>query len=256
MLTLTINPSSDVQLQQAQAALDAAERELAWEMTKAAADVAGIVDPTPVSDAVSMGMSLIDGDLIGAGLSLISMVPYLGDALGKTVKGARAAKKIQKLRKTIEGLLAKIRALQARTRSGKAASDTIKNAQKRSPNGGICQDCIRAQKRATLKANAAAGKAAEIRAKRELEGEGNRILASQVTIQTSAGPRRVDHLIRTPSGKIVAVEVKSGGGKRTAQQLLKDKVLAREGGKIVGANGKSLRGTYIPKLETVERIYP
>ncbi|MGH3708600.1 MAG: polymorphic toxin type 17 domain-containing protein [Pseudonocardiaceae bacterium] len=50
------------------------------------ADIAGIFDPTPISDGVSAGIDLSDGDLVGAGLSLISFVPYLGDALAKPVK--------------------------------------------------------------------------------------------------------------------------------------------------------------------------
>ena len=73
-----------------------------------AVDIAGIADPTPISDVVGAGMSLYTGDFIGAGLSLISIVPYAGDALGKTAKGARAAKKINDLRKRIEAAIAAV----------------------------------------------------------------------------------------------------------------------------------------------------
>jgi len=50
------------------------------------ADIAGIFDPTPISDGVAAGIDLSDGDVAGAGLSLLSMIPYLGDAVGKPVK--------------------------------------------------------------------------------------------------------------------------------------------------------------------------
>lgn len=53
------------------------------------ADIAGIFDPTPISDGVAAGIDLSDGDLAGAGLSVLSMIPYLGDAVGKPVKFVR-----------------------------------------------------------------------------------------------------------------------------------------------------------------------
>lgn len=68
-----------------------------WELAQAAVDAAGIVDPTPASDAIGMAMSIASGDWVGAGLSAISMVPYVGDALGKTAKGARLLKRLKEL---------------------------------------------------------------------------------------------------------------------------------------------------------------
>lgn len=53
------------------------------------ADITGIFDPTPISDGVAAGIDLSDGDVAGAGLSLLSMVPYLGDAVAKPVKFVR-----------------------------------------------------------------------------------------------------------------------------------------------------------------------
>jgi hypothetical protein len=90
-----------------------ANQELGLDLAQAALDVAGIVDPTPVSDLVNGAISLGRGDLLGAGLSLISVVPYVGDALAKTTKGARLAKKISALRNKIAGLLAQIKRLKA-----------------------------------------------------------------------------------------------------------------------------------------------
>lgn len=67
-----------------------------------AADLAGIFDPTPISDAVGGSLSLVQGDLIGAGLSVGSFMPYAGDAIAKPPKIAKRAPKTAKL---IEQLL-------------------------------------------------------------------------------------------------------------------------------------------------------
>lgn len=53
------------------------------------ADLAGIFDPTPISDGVSGLISLFRGDLAGAGLSVASMIPFAGDALAKSAKFAK-----------------------------------------------------------------------------------------------------------------------------------------------------------------------
>ncbi|MGF1527365.1 MAG: polymorphic toxin type 30 domain-containing protein [Candidatus Competibacterales bacterium] len=65
-----------------------AVQELALDLTQLTLDVAGIFDPTPISDALSGAMSLARGDWLGAGISAVSMVPYLGD-LAKTGKLAK-----------------------------------------------------------------------------------------------------------------------------------------------------------------------
>lgn len=71
-----------------------AEADLNAALKDAAIDAIGIVDPTPISDAIGAARSIAQGDWIGAGLSIISMIPYAGDAIGKTAKGARVAKRI------------------------------------------------------------------------------------------------------------------------------------------------------------------
>ena len=68
---------------QAEAEMAAIEREIAWEAAKAGVDAAGLLDPTPTSDLISAGMSISEGDFWGAGLSIVSAVPYLGDAIAK-----------------------------------------------------------------------------------------------------------------------------------------------------------------------------
>ena len=62
---------------------DAAE--LALDVTQMALDIVGLVDPTPISDGVNGLISLGRSDWLGAGISAVSMIPYVGDAakLGK-----------------------------------------------------------------------------------------------------------------------------------------------------------------------------
>ena len=87
------------------------QNELGWELSKSVVDIAGVLDPTPISDVVGAAMSLSDGDLIGTGLSLISIIPYAGDALAKTAKGSRAAAKIAKLGEKIAAKTVKLKSL-------------------------------------------------------------------------------------------------------------------------------------------------
>jgi hypothetical protein len=118
--------------------------DLALELAQTAIDVAGIADPTPISDVVGAGLSLYRGDLIGAGLSLISVIPYAGDALGKTAKGARAAKKIEALRKSIVGAMARVAKAKRAAQSGAAASVRAKRAAeaaKKAVEAKTCKTC-------------------------------------------------------------------------------------------------------------------
>ncbi|WP_218080641.1 hypothetical protein [Anthocerotibacter panamensis] len=95
---------ADEALELAQKELFHLNREMALEMAQAAADLAGIVDPTPISDSISAAISLAKGDYLGAGLSLVSIVPFIGDALGKPLKAASNVKKIEHLKQRIEEL--------------------------------------------------------------------------------------------------------------------------------------------------------
>jgi flagellar motility protein MotE (MotC chaperone) len=94
-------------------------REMAWEASKAAVDLAGLVDPTPISDTVGGLMALKDGDFLGAGLSLLSWAPYVGDAIAKPIKGSRAAAKAAKLTKKLKELTAKLDKLKDATKKAK-----------------------------------------------------------------------------------------------------------------------------------------
>ncbi len=60
------------------------------------ADIAGIFDPTPVSDGAALVLSAVQGDGLGVLLSLASMIPYAGDALAKPLKIAKYAPKTAK----------------------------------------------------------------------------------------------------------------------------------------------------------------
>ena len=56
------------------------DADLALDLTQIGLDIAGIFDPTPISDGANTLISLGRGDWLGAGLSAISMIPYVGDA--------------------------------------------------------------------------------------------------------------------------------------------------------------------------------
>jgi uncharacterized protein DUF4150 len=81
----------------AEAEVAALERQQMWEAAKIGVDIAGTLDPSPLSDVIGAGMSAADGDYIGAGLSIMAIFPYVGDAIAKPIKGTRAARQLAKL---------------------------------------------------------------------------------------------------------------------------------------------------------------
>jgi hypothetical protein len=110
--------------------LHALESQTAKEITKMAVDVAGIVDPTPISDAVGAVLCLKDGDVLGAGLSILSMIPFVGDSLGKPSKAAKSSKslatlreKTHKIRETINEYVAKLKGRNRNTNDPKTSYD-------------------------------------------------------------------------------------------------------------------------------------
>jgi hypothetical protein len=58
---------------------------LALDLTQIALDIVGIFEPTPFADGANALISLGRGDFLGAGLSALGVIPYVGDAakLGK-----------------------------------------------------------------------------------------------------------------------------------------------------------------------------
>jgi hypothetical protein len=111
-----------VQIDRVEKDIKLAQKELAFELGQTAIDVAGIIDPTPISDSISAMMSLYKGDYVGAALSTVSIVPYIGDALGKPIKEAHNAQKIAQLERKIEGLVKQLKEL-APERVEKAAEN-------------------------------------------------------------------------------------------------------------------------------------
>jgi hypothetical protein len=92
--------------------------ELALDITQMGLDIAGIFDPTPISDGASGVISLFRGDFLGAGISALSMVPYVGDAaklgmLGRyaetLAKAVDAAKQSPEIAKAIAPAMEKLR---------------------------------------------------------------------------------------------------------------------------------------------------
>jgi hypothetical protein len=95
--------TQQVQSQAAASSGDIAKQkaELALDLTQIGLSVAGIFDPTPISDGIDGVISLLRGDFLGAGISVVSMVPYIGDAakLGKLGKFAETIAKAVDLAK-------------------------------------------------------------------------------------------------------------------------------------------------------------
>lgn len=94
--------------------LTPAQKELALDVTQLGLDIVGIFEPTPFADITSGLISAFRGDWLGAGISTLSLVPYIGDAakLGKLGKMAKTivtaievAKTDSKFAKAIQPIL-------------------------------------------------------------------------------------------------------------------------------------------------------
>lgn len=55
------------------------QTDLAFDIVQFALDIAGIFEPTPFCDGANALISLARGDIVGAALSGVSMIPYIGD---------------------------------------------------------------------------------------------------------------------------------------------------------------------------------
>jgi DNA/RNA non-specific endonuclease len=75
--------------------------DLTLDLVQIGLSIAGIFDPTPISDGIDGLISLFRGDFLGAGISAVSMIPYIGDAakLGKLGKFAETIAKAVDLAK-------------------------------------------------------------------------------------------------------------------------------------------------------------
>lgn len=75
-------------------ALSKEEQELLTDISQMVLDLTGIIDPTPISDGSNALISIGRGDWLGAGLSGISLIPYVGD-LAKAGKLGRWSRTIE-----------------------------------------------------------------------------------------------------------------------------------------------------------------
>lgn len=89
---LHLAQSRTVEVPTTAAAPSASRDELLLDLAQIALSIAGIVDPTPISDGIDGVISLGRGDFVGALISGISMIPYAGDLakVGKLRKFADA----------------------------------------------------------------------------------------------------------------------------------------------------------------------
>lgn len=115
-------------LTEATTALAKADKDLKLEIAGAAADAAGLVDPTPASDLIGAGISIARGDYWGAAMSTVSMVPYIGDAVAKPVKAVRATKAIAGLEKKVAALTKTVNDLKKAKREAEAVEAAAKEA--------------------------------------------------------------------------------------------------------------------------------
>jgi|GEM_PF-6440657 len=107
------------QAEEAHREIENCQRELKELGLQAALDVAGVIDPTPTSDLLSAANSIRRKDYIGAGLTLLGVVPYLGDAIGKTAKGALIASRVAKLKSRLESALRALKVAEAAIQKAK-----------------------------------------------------------------------------------------------------------------------------------------
>lgn len=135
---------------------EAAEAMPPLDRAELVADVAGIFDPSPVSDGAGLAIALMKKDGVGALLSLGSMVvPYAGDAIAKPMKIARKAPKVAealeamfKAGDRLAGLgeaglkqagLGLDQVSAARRKALDAVQQAMLNARARFPNCEVCQ---------------------------------------------------------------------------------------------------------------------
>ncbi|HEY5809625.1 MAG TPA: DNA/RNA non-specific endonuclease [Povalibacter sp.] len=98
----------------------AQERDLMLDLGQIGLSIAGVIDPTPVSDGIDGAISVGRGDWLGAGISVVSMIPYVGD-LAKIGK-------LGKLLETVDTAVDLAKASPAFARAVKPVLQTIRDA--------------------------------------------------------------------------------------------------------------------------------
>jgi hypothetical protein len=88
------------------------------DLTQMGLDIAGIIEPTPIADGINTGISAARGKFVDAGISLVALIPYLGDLakLGKLGKypqqldrAIKLALKSERFMKLLRPVLKKLR---------------------------------------------------------------------------------------------------------------------------------------------------
>ncbi|MFH1897551.1 MAG: HNH endonuclease [Candidatus Desantisbacteria bacterium] len=144
-----VNKEASSEMKNALKNLDSLNNELKLDLMQSVLDAVGIADPTPISDGLSCLISLGRSDFIGAGLSLISIVPYVGDVVGKSAKASRFVAKTARLAKKIEGAIAIVEKLKADML--KKAASAVRKAREVVAKAKIAvtqKKCITCQKKA------------------------------------------------------------------------------------------------------------
>ncbi len=105
-------------------------QEIETEYRDAAIDLIGIADPTPLSDLYGAARSIQKSDYVGAALSLVSVLPYLGDLVGKSAKGLKVAKKLSDLYARLKRVMHILQILEEKAaRARKAAREALERAE-------------------------------------------------------------------------------------------------------------------------------
>jgi len=115
--------------------IESAQAGLAHEELKVAVDLIGIADPTPITDAVGAVLALADGEWLDAGMSVVSMVPYGGDVIGKSVKGTKATYKLTKAAEALHKLHVLLANWAAAIRQAKKQAKALKKRNAARPPG-------------------------------------------------------------------------------------------------------------------------
>ncbi|HEX5748538.1 MAG TPA: HNH endonuclease [Archangium sp.] len=136
--------ANSLELRRAEGLLEKLTKNLDWEMAQAALDAVGTIDPTPISDLTSAGISLYRGQFLDAGLSVVSAFPYLGDVLGKAAKAARITQRMVDLKRRIDVTVTSINKLRRNNRTLAAAAERArikKEAAERAAKKKKCKNC-------------------------------------------------------------------------------------------------------------------
>jgi predicted ribonuclease toxin of YeeF-YezG toxin-antitoxin module len=214
-------------LTDATTALAKADKDLKLEIAGAAADAAGLVDPTPTSDLVGAGISIARGDYWGAALSTVSMVPYLGDAVAKPVKAVRATKAIAGLEKKVAALTKTVNDLKKAKKEAEAL-EAAKTA-KLGKEADVTKDAATQQEKVAAKKD----KDCETCGTPATKGKPGAAAKTEVRNGYKYSLDEKDRVVRV-EGKLVSNPAQTRNTKAQLNAGGKDRLSTDEGGHFVG----------------------